>query len=61
MLWLELLKIPLYDRVLRTHGLPEAALHVVTEATSIALLLYASPAWWGLTTTKDKDRLDHFL
>jgi len=45
-------------RVLKAHGLPAAALHTVTRATTIARLLYASPAWWGLTTDKDRDRLD---
>ena len=41
-------------RVLKAHGL----LHTVTRATTIARLLYASPAWWDLTTEKDRARLD---
>ena len=45
-------------RVLKAHGLPAAALHTVTRATTIARLLYASPAWWGLTIEKDRSRLD---
>src|SRR6218665_3403357 len=45
-------------RVLKAHGLPAAALHTVTRATTIARLLYASPAWWGLITEKDRARLD---
>ena len=48
-------------RVLRAHGLPEAALHEVTRATTIARLLYASPAWWGYTTAGDRYRLSRFL
>ena len=48
-------------RVLRAHGLPEAALHEVTRATTIARLLYASPAWWGYTTASDRYRLSRFL
>src|SRR6218665_3583473 len=40
------------------HGLPAAALHTVTRATTIARLLYASPAWWGFTIEKDRARLD---
>jgi len=42
-------------RVLRAQGLHDQALHVVTEATTMARLFYASPAWWGLTSAKDRD------
>ena len=48
-------------RVLRTHGLPADALHVVTKATTVARLMYAAPAWWGSTTEGDRSRLDRFL
>src|SRR6218665_2091622 len=41
-------------RILKAHGLQSQAIHKVTEATLMSHLLYASPAWWGLTTTKDK-------
>jgi len=34
---------------------------VVTRATTVARLLYASPAWWGLTTAADRSKLDRFL
>jgi len=37
-------------RVLRAKGLPDAALHTVTNAITIARLMYAVPAWWGLTS-----------
>src|SRR6218665_4039685 len=33
----------------------------VTEATIISRLLYASPAWWGLTSAEDSARLESFL
>src|SRR6218665_3485533 len=48
-------------RVLRSHGLRAEALHVITGATTVARLLYASPAWLGLTSAKDRDRLEQFL
>src|SRR5688572_10175691 len=50
-------------RVLRVHGLPSAALHEVTRATTIiiARLLYASPAWWGYTSASDRNGLQRFL
>src|SRR6218665_655870 len=37
------------------------ALSTVTEATIISRLLYASPAWWGLTSAEDRARLESFL
>ena len=45
-------------RILKAHGLQSQAIHKVTEATLMSRLLYASPAWWGLTTTKDKLNLE---
>ena len=48
-------------RVLRAHGMPGQALHVVTRATTIARLLYASPAWWGLLSAGEVDRIERFL
>ena len=35
-------------RVLRSHGLTGKSMWDVTRATTLARLLYASPAWWGL-------------
>jgi hypothetical protein len=48
-------------RTLRSHGLPTGALQTVFQATIINKLAYASPAWWGLTTAADRDRLESFL
>ena len=45
-------------RVLCTQGPHDQALHV-TEATTMARLVYASPAWWGLTSAK-QGKLDRF-
>ena len=48
-------------RALRSHDLRAEALHVITGATTIARLLYTSPACWDLTSAKDRDRLEQFL
>src|SRR6218665_1881779 len=44
-------------RVLSWHGLSAEALSTVTVATIISGLLYASPAWWGLTSAENSSRL----
>ena len=48
-------------RVLKAHGLSPTAMHEVARATTIAHLMYASPAWWGFANHKDRDRIDRFL
>jgi len=48
-------------RTLRHHGLPTSALHNVFQATVVAKLTYAAPAWWGYANTSDKARLEAFL
>src|SRR6218665_2498809 len=48
-------------RELRSHGLPSRALHQVAKATTVAKLTYASPAWWGLTSAAERDRIERFL
>ena len=47
-------------RTLQRHGLPTTALHTVFQATVVAKLAYASPAWWGYTNAADR-RLESFL
>lgn len=48
-------------RVLRVHGLPPAVLHEVARATTLAHLLYTSPAWWGFAKQVDRSRLERLL
>jgi len=48
-------------RTLRHHGLPTDALHSVFQATVVAKLSHASPAWWRLTSVADRDHLEAFL
>src|SRR6218665_3589724 len=46
---------------LRIHGLTGKALHEVTRATTMAQVMYASPAWWGYTKAKDQEKLERFV
>jgi hypothetical protein len=48
-------------RVLRNHGLPPAALHEVCRASTVARLMYASPAWWGFSNASERGRLESFI
>ena len=48
-------------RVLRSHGLPPNALQEVTKMTTIAHLMYASPAWWGYTSAGERDRIEQLM
>ena len=36
-------------------------LNVVASATTMASLLYASPAWWGYTSANDRARIDRLI
>src|SRR6218665_3651097 len=46
-------------RTLRSHGLQP--IHLVTRMTTVASLLYASPAWWALTDAAGRIRLERLL
>ena len=48
-------------RVLRNHGLPPSSLHEVARASTMARLMYASPAWWGYASEGERDRLEGFI
>src|SRR6218665_481220 len=48
-------------RTLKSHGLPPPLLQQVARATTVASLLYASPAWWGLANAEDKSRMERLL
>src|SRR6218665_3152779 len=41
-------------RLLRTHGLQPQELHLVARATTVASILYATPAWWGFAGEGDR-------
>ena len=48
-------------KTIRAHGLDGNALWDVTQATVVAQLLYASPAWWGFLKVDEKSRLQSVI
>jgi hypothetical protein len=48
-------------RVLAAHGLSGHKLNDVAEATTMARMLYASPAWWGFVGQEGRTRLQATL
>jgi len=47
--------------VLRSHGMEASALQQVFRAVVVSKLTYAAPAWWGFTTSVDRQRIDAVL
>jgi len=47
--------------VLRSHGMTATALQQVFRSVVISRLTYATPAWWGFTTSADRQRIDAVL
>src|SRR6218665_1884237 len=47
--------------MLRSHGLGPTQVHEVARMTTLASMLYASPAWWGFTTAHDRYRLERLV
>jgi len=47
--------------ILRVHGLCDIALQSVYRSVVVARLLYACNAWWGFTTSADRQRLAGFV
>src|SRR6218665_2811118 len=45
-------------RILRAHGLSGDPLFQVTRATAINQILYAGPAWWGLSARTERGLTD---
>src|SRR6218665_2551516 len=50
-------------RMLSSHGLgsPQLHVHVIARSTTLASMLYASPAWWDFASARDKDRLEKLI
>src|SRR6218665_2577979 len=40
-------------------GTPQ--LYLIARSTTLACMLYAFPAWWGFTSTRDKDQLEKLI
>jgi len=51
----------IFPKVLRSHGMNDAALKDIYKPVVLAKLLYASPAWWGFATESDKHRIEAFV
>ena len=47
--------------ILRAHGMQASGLQVVFKSKILSKLLYASPAWWGMTKQEDRQRINSFL
>lgn len=48
-------------RTLRHHGLNNSSIQAIFQATVVAKLAYAAPAWLGFAKTVDRARLEAFL
>src|SRR6218665_1417836 len=53
--------LSIHALMLRSHGLGSPQLFEVARSTTLASMLYASPAWWGFTTAQDRDRLERLM
>ena len=47
--------------VLRSHGMCAPLLQQVFQSVVISKLTYAAPAWWGFSTSADRQRVETFL
>jgi len=47
--------------VLRSHGMEASALQQVFRTVVVSKLTYAAPAWWGFTTSVDRQHIDAVL
>jgi len=48
-------------RLLRAHGMCEAAIQTIFRSDIIAKLTYAASAWIGFTKASDRQRIDALL
>jgi len=48
-------------RQLKAHGLPASLISRMFNTLVLSKLTYASPAWWGFTSSQDRDRLESFI
>jgi len=48
-------------RVLRAHCMDDSSLQTIYRSVIISKLTYASSAWWGFTSTVDRQRLEAFI
>ena len=48
-------------KILRSKGLPVEAVYNLFNSLVLSRMLYASPAWWGLTNANERQRLQAFI
>jgi len=48
-------------RVLRSHGMNDAALQTIYKAVVVAKLTYAASVWWGFLSADDRRRIEAVL
>ena len=48
-------------KIIKAHGLPNPLLYNVCQATLVARLTYAAPAWYGFTKAAERARLQAVL
>ena len=41
-------------RILRTHGMRAASVHIIFKSVVVAKLVYAAISWWGFATADDR-------
>jgi len=44
-------------RILRSHGMTAASVHIISKSVVVAKLVYAASSWWGFATADDRKRL----
>ena len=48
-------------RILRSHGLSGNSLFDVVRATTVGMMLYCSPVWWGFARAQERETLDGII
>ena len=48
-------------RILRSHGLSGDSLFDVVRATTVGMMLYCSPVWWGFARVQEREALEGII
>ena len=48
-------------RILRSHGLSGDSLFDVLRATTVGMMLYCSPVWWGFARVQEREALEGII
>ena len=44
-------------RILKTHGMTAASVHIIFKSVVVTKLVYAASSWWGFATADDRKQL----